>query len=453
MIALDAYKNKTVGVFGLGRAGQATIDALVAGGARIFAWDDTATSREGMKSNKHPQVTLCAPTKWEWEGLAVLVLSPGIPLTHPKPHEVVVMAKQHHCPVIGDIELLYQACPHATYVTITGTNGKSTTTALVGHILKQAGKMVQVGGNIGTAALSLEPLSHGGIYVLELSSYQLDLVASTRFDVSVLLNITPDHLDRHGNMQGYVQAKSHIFDRQGACDTAIVAVDDSYTQQVAAMLEKESVQLITLSAYGNHASVTASNARIHDSRDSSEVDLSIIRSLQGQHNWQNALAAFACARAIGIAPEVIAAALQTFPGLAHRMEWVTEKGNVTFVNDSKATNADATSHALKSFESIYWIAGGKAKSGGIETLTSYFSRIQKAYLIGEAEAQFAETLQGKLAFEKCATMQVATRRAYEDAVASGGKSVVLLSPACASFDQYANFEQRGEHFKQVVGAL
>jgi UDP-N-acetylmuramoylalanine--D-glutamate ligase len=281
----------------------------------------------------------------------------------------------------------------------------------------------------------------------------LDLVASTRFDVSVLLNITPDHLDRHGNMEGYVQAKSHIFDRQGACDTAIVAVDDGYTQRVVRELEKQNAQLITLSAYGNPAILTATNAEIIDTRDAAHINLSAIRSLQGQHNWQNALAAYACARAVGIAPEVIAAALQSFPGLAHRMEWVAEKDNVTFVNDSKATNADATSHALKSFEQIYWIAGGKAKSGGIETLTPYFSRIQKAYLIGEAEAQFAETLHGKLEFEKCATMQVAIRRAFEDASASGKKSVVLLSPACASFDQYANFEQRGEHFKKLVGAL
>lgn len=453
MIPLDAYKDKTVGVFGLGRAGQATVDALLAGGAQVFAWDDTASSREILKEKRSAALHLMAPAKWDWHDIAILALSPGVPLTHPKPHEVVTLAKQHHVPVIGDIELLYQACPHATYIAITGTNGKSTTTALIGHILEQAGRQVQVGGNIGTAALSLEPLSQGGVYVLELSSYQLDLVASTRFDVSVLLNLTSDHLDRHGDMDGYMLAKAHIFDRQSKNDTAIVAVDDERTQMIAGMLKEEEAAVVTLSAYGNDAMVTAKDAVIHDTATGSRIDLQNIRSLKGQHNWQNALAAYAASRAVGVSAEVIQAAMRNFPGLAHRMEWVAERDGVTFINDSKATNADAASHALKACENIYWIAGGKPKAGGIAPLSPLFPRITKAYLIGEAEDQFAETLTGKLDFMRCSNMQNAVQRAYQDAKQTGKQAVVLLSPACASFDQYPNFEQRGQHFRSLVERL
>lgn len=453
MIILDAYKDKIVGVFGLGRAGQAAVDALVAGGAKIMAWDDTAASREGLKAQRNKNIELIAPAKWEWDEMVAVILSPGVPLTHPKPHEVVALAKQYHCPVIGDIELLYQACPHATYIAITGTNGKSTTTALVGHILQQAGRQVQVGGNIGNAALSLEPLSQGGIYVLELSSYQLDLVASTRFDVAVLLNLTPDHLDRHGDMQGYMIAKAHIYDRQSKSDTAIVAVDDEHTTLVASLLKEEPAKVITLSAYGKDATLTAKDGMLNDPHTGTIIDLRGIKGLQGQHNWQNALAAYAATKAVGVAPEVIATAMQSFPGLVHRMEWVSAMDGITFINDSKATNADATSHALKSFENIYWIVGGKPKSGGIESLLSLAPRIAHAYLIGEAETQFAETLQGRVAFTLCKTMQTAVKAAYEDAKQAGQTAVVLLSPACASFDQYANFEQRGDHFKTLVAGL
>jgi UDP-N-acetylmuramoylalanine--D-glutamate ligase len=254
-------------------------------------------------------------------------------------------------------------------------------------------------------------------------------------------------------MEGYIAAKAHIFDRQGACDTAVVAVDDAHTQKLAKTLESEAAALVTVSAYDNQAMLTAENAILRDPSTNTTIDISGVKSLQGKHNWQNALAAYATARAVGIAPEVIAEALRTFSGLAHRMEWVAEKQGITFVNDSKATNADATSHALKSFEHIYWIVGGKPKSGGIEALENYFPRIKKAYLIGEAQDEFAETLAGKLAFEKCTTMQTAVMRAFEDAKVEGNKAVVLLSPACASFDQYANFEQRGDHFKTLVGEL
>lgn len=453
MITLDAYKDKTVGVFGLGRAGQATVDALLAGGANVVAWDDAAANRELAKERYGKKIQKLAPVKWEWEEMSVVVLSPGIPLTHPKPHEVVCLAKQHFTPVIGDIELLYQACPHATYIAITGTNGKSTTTALVGHILQQAGRDVQVGGNIGTAALSLEPLSTGGVYVLELSSYQLDLIASTRFDVSILLNLTPDHLDRHGDMNGYMIAKAHIFDRQGKCDTAIVAVDDAYTKLVASELANEEATLVTLSAYGNNATLTAEHAMLKDAENNISIQIANVKSLQGQHNWQNALAAYAAARVVGVAPEVISTAIKTFPGLAHRMEWVSEKEGITFINDSKATNADAASHALKSYENIYWIVGGKAKAGGIVSLAEYFPRIKKAYLIGEAADAFAETLVGKMDFVICETMQNAVKLANADAKEAAAKAVILLSPACASFDQYPNFEARGDHFKTLVSEL
>lgn len=451
MIRLNAYKDQVVGVFGLGKAGLATVKALEAGGAKVVAWDDHESSRQALEA-LGLDVRIKRIEKWPWDHLSLVVLSPGVPLTYPKPHDVVVLARQHFLPVIGDIELLYQAQPHATYVTITGTNGKSTTTALIGHVLHHAGKTVEVGGNIGTAALSLNALGKGEVYVLELSSYQLDLLATTRFDVALMLNLSADHIDRHGSIEGYLAAKMHIFDRQTEHDQAIIAVDDEYMRGIKPQLSDALAALHTVTTTGEAADVSVVDGVITDG--DVRIDLHAIRSLQGRHNWQNAAAAYAVAKSLGVDAQTIETALHRFPGLEHRMEWVAEKADITFINDSKATNANATSHALGAWDNIYWILGGVAKEGGIDTLSSYFPKVKRAYLIGEAQDAFAKSLGGEVIHSECNTMEQAVQKAYDDARQAGfANSVIMLSPACASFDQYPNFEARGEHFKTLVSQL
>jgi UDP-N-acetylmuramoylalanine--D-glutamate ligase len=458
MITVTEYKQKKVGVFGLGKTGDTTVASLLAGGTDVYAWDDNQHSIE--KSFPHSRLILQNFTHWPWSELKALILSPGVPLTHPKPHPVVEMANKYNCPVIGDIELLYRACPRARYIGITGTNGKSTTTTLIGHILKTAGLESQVGGNLGTAALSLKPLAAKGTYVLELSSYQLDLIKSTCFNIAVLLNITPDHIDRHGNMNGYIRAKKHIFERQEKGDVAVIAVDDTHTQAIA-----ENFELKTSGREVVRVSVTKTLEQgiyvkegvLHDRRHEPFVlrNISTIPTLTGKHNWQNAAVAWAAARACGISPEVIYKALQTFPGLSHRLQLVTTSRGVRFINDSKATNADATANALAPYKHIYWIAGGKPKEGGIEPLAKYFPHIAHAFLIGEAEKQFAKILKkGKVPHTLCGTLDVAVRQAAKMAFAEKKtEAVVLLSPACASFDQFKNFEERGDKFCELVEGI
>lgn len=447
MITLSQFHGKAVGVFGLGKAGVAAIASLCAGGAEVYAYDDNAASVASARQKFGERVHLQTPELWPWPQLECMVLSPGIPFTHPHPHAAVVLANDARVPVVGDVELLYQACPDACFVGITGTNGKSTTTTLTAHILKHAGLRVEVGGNLGTPALALAPLGEGEVYVLELSSYQLDLVHSTRMDVAVLLNLTPDHLDRHGDMEGYLAAKMRMFDRQGQGDVAIVAVDDAYTQRAQSELRAGGRRMMAVSASGE-AEIYARNGILHSANGT--IDLTPIRSLQGQHNWQNAVAAYAVAQTLGVPHAVIAEAMQTFPGLAHRMEWIADIGHVRFVNDSKATNAEATVHALRAFQNMYWIVGGKAKAGGIESLSPYFPFIRHAYLIGAATDAFAKTLEGKVGYTKCGTLDVAVARAAQDAMARAQGGVVLLSPACASFDQFKHFEERGDTFRALV---
>jgi len=445
MITVSEFANQKIGVFGLGIAGEAAVASLTAGKAQIFAWDDKKTVEEGIYSNF---------TNWPWTQLKALVLSPGIPLTHPKPHAVVEMAKKHNVPIIGDIELLYRACPNAIYIGITGTNGKSTTTTLIGHIFKTAGLKTEVGGNLGTPALALAPLATGEIYVIETSSYQLDLLQTIRFNVTVLLNITPDHLDRHGNMEGYIEAKMHIFERQQKSDTAVIAVDDDYMRKALADIEKNGQQrIIKVSAHDTlRTGIYVQNAELHDGKFT--CDLSGIATLTGRHNWQNAAAAYAAARACGIAPKVIYKAMQSFAGLRHRLQLVATIKGVRFINDSKATNADATSNALAPYDTIYWILGGKPKAGGISTLTEYFPKIIHAFLIGEAQDEFAKTLDGKAPYTRSGTLEMAVKQAADMAFKDGRKNaVVLLSPACASFDQFKSFEHRGDVFCELVEQL
>ena len=473
MIVVSEYRGQCVGVFGLGKAGSATVASLVAGGAKVFAWDDSFSPSPLMGEGagggdvaSHSSPLSNPPTQggmgferihysqWPWHELKVLVLAPGVPLTHPAPHAVVAMAHQHSVPILGDIELLYRAQPQARYVAITGTNGKSTTTALIGHILNEAGLRVQVGGNIGTAALTLEPLGEGGIYVLETSSYQLDLVRTTRFNVAVFLNITPDHLDRHGTMENYVAAKCHIFARQQPGDVAVIAVDDEWTRKIALSLQSPVSSVASLTEVSGYQplqrGIFAEQGTLIDATGDRRLEtgnLTSISSLTGRHNWQNAAAAYAACRACGVAPDVIFAAMKTFPGLKHRLQLVAEIGGVRFINDSKATNADATSNALAPYDTIYWILGGKPKEGGIVSLSEYFPKIRHAFLIGQAAEEFARTLEGRVPYTHCGTLEAATKMAAAMAwQEKKSQAVVLLSPACASFDQWQSFEQRGDAF-------
>jgi UDP-N-acetylmuramoylalanine--D-glutamate ligase len=361
--------------------------------------------------------------------------------------------------VIGDIELLVGAQRDCRYVGITGTNGKSTTTALVGHILATAGRKVEIGGNLGTPVLTFEPLGRDGVYVLEMSSYQLELTPSAVFDIAVLLNITPDHLDRHGGMAGYIAAKRRIFQSQARLQTAIVGIDDDLTRAITDALAAAGEQtLYPISgerpAAGGVSVVDGMLIDDIEGRGTPILALVEVANLPGSHNAQNAAAAYAVARALHIDPAQIAAAIRSFPGLAHRQERIAEIDGIVFVNDSKATNADAAARALACYSAVYWIAGGVAKAGGIASLQALFTRIRRAYLIGEAAEDFAATLGARVPHRVVGDLPNAVAAAFADAKADGvAGAVVLLSPACASFDQYANFEARGDHFRSVVAAL
>ena len=454
MITFKNIEGQTFGVVGLGKSGRATIASLLASGANIWAWDDSENTLAAIQKD-FPAAKLSPVTEWDYSQLASLVMSPGILLSHP----AVVAAEKQGVEVIGDIELLYRAQPHARYVAITGTNGKSTTTSLIGHVLKKCGKKVEVGGNLGIPALALAPLGRGGIYVLELSSYQLDLVRSTRFQTAILLNITPDHLDHHGGMENYITAKKHIFDRQTRSDVAILGVDDAASEAIARELIAANLQrVIPVSVtHKVEQGIDVADAKLRTTftMDETVEDLAPIRTLQGAHNWQNAAAAYAACAMNGCMYEDIIEAMSSYPGLAHRMEWLGELNHVHYVNDSKATNADAAEKALKTYDNMYWIAGGVAKDGGIETLAPYFSKIRHAYLIGEAANDFAKTLEGHVPYTISKTLDAAFQSASAAATSdtSAPTRSVVLAPACASFDQFPNFEKRGEAFVALFNAL
>lgn len=454
MIVVDAFAGRRVAVLGLARSGIAAVHALAAGGAEVLAWDDKPAGREAVG----PEAELVDLAEIDWHGIAALVLSPGIPHSFPAPHPAVIRAREAGAEIIGDIELLGRAQPAARYIGITGTNGKSTTTALIGHILAAAGQRVEVGGNLGTAALSLAPLAAGETYVLELSSFQLELVTSLGFDIAVLLNITPDHLDRHGDMAGYIAAKKRIFAGQGPASTAVLGIDDAICRDIAEELGQRAAPAVPISVTAPPAGgVYAGHGWLIDAMAGTPrrvLDLAEASRLPGSHNWQNACAAYAAARAAGVAPEVAAAAIRSFPGLAHRQELVATIDGVRFINDSKATNADAAEKALACYQAIYWIAGGLPKAGGITSLAPYFERLRHAYLIGTATEEFAATLDGKASYSRCGNLARAVAAAAADARRDGIEgAVVLLSPACASYDQFAHFEARGDAFRELARQL
>jgi len=456
MIPATSFSGRRLALFGLGGSGRATAASLAAGGASVAAWDDNAASRAAAAEAGIAIVDLAAA---DWRGFDALVLAPGVPLTHPEPHWTVRRAEAAGIEIIGDIEIFCRErrrhVPDAPFVAITGTNGKSTTTALIAHILSAAGRDVQLGGNIGVPVLSLEPPGTGRYHVVEVSSFQIDLAPSLDPTVGLLLNLTPDHLDRHGTFARYAGLKERLV---ANARTAVIAVDDDHTQAIADRIEQAGRTVVRVSARRPLArGVFADGARLFLADDGAVrpfASLDGIGSLRGEHNAQNAAAAVAALRALGIPDAAIVAGLASFPGLAHRMEQVGRRGRVLFVNDSKATNADAAGKALRSFERIYWIAGGKPKEGGIADLAGYFPRIAKAYLIGEAMEDFASTIGDALPVERSVTLAAALARAAEDAARDpAAEPVVLLSPACASYDQFQNFEKRGDAFRSLVRSL
>ncbi len=459
MIRVSTFAGRTVALFGLGASGNATALALMAGGAAVAAWDDNVDARAQSSLAGVPVVDLNAA---DWSGFAALILAPGVPLTHPEPHWTVTKARTAGIEVIGDIELFCRErvrhCPDAPFVAITGTNGKSTTTALIAHLLREAGRDVAMGGNIGTPILALPEPAADRVHVIELSSFQIDLTPSLAPTVGILLNLTPDHLDRHGTMENYAAIKERLV---AASSHPIIGHDDAYCRAIAERLQAQGRQVDVLSVQNSvPGGWSADGSRlISDApwagQPGSFADLDGIGTLRGRHNAQNALAACIAALRLGVRTEQLGPALASFPGLPHRMEEVGRAGRVLFINDSKATNADSTEKALAAFpRDIYWIAGGKPKEGGIQPLTGYFPRIAKAYLIGEAAAAFAVTLGEAVPYEHSGTLEAALQAAARDAAQSTGtEPVVLLSPACASYDQFKNFEQRGDVFRQLVAAL
>ena len=464
MLKLPDYKNKTFGVFGLGKAGTAAIKTLLLNGVTVYAWDDSEKSRQvfalDAATAKHGKFGMEPIENWPWREMTGVILSPGVPLTHPAPHPVVNMARDAKVQILGEVDVLYQACPEATYIGITGTNGKSTTTALTGHIFLHAGKHVQVGANFGIPSLSLSAMDEKGYYVLEMSSYQLDLCRHVFFDAAVLLNITPDHIDRHGDMNGYRKAKMKIFERQRENDLALIALDDGCCRDAYIELVRErrsNLRAISVTQKKQGPGIFVDEQGILSDHWDNQVvryDLKSLPGLKGRHNWQNVAAAYGLARNFGIAPQTIMEAVHSFPGLAHRLEQIVTMNGITFYNDSKATNADATQRALEPFDQIYWILGGRPKEGGIEALAPYFPKIVHAFLIGEAEEEFARTLQGHVPYTRCGTLEIATQRAATLAFTDMRQgAAVVLSPACASFDQWRSFEERGDAFRKYVRQL
>ena len=459
MIPVTTFAGKRVAVFGLGSSGLLAARAMKEGGADVVAFDDdqkkiSDAQAAGLKTQDLREV--------DWSGIAALLLAPGVPLTHPEPHWTVTLARKANVEVIGDIELFCREraisgreCP---LIAITGTNGKSTTTALIAHLINSAGRDAQMGGNIGVPVLALQLFGPGRAYVLEVSSYQIDLAPSLRPTVGVLLNVTEDHIDRHGSIENYAAIKERLPANVEAGGTAVIDVDDAYTLSAADRIGRAGKNIVRVSVVAPLADgYYADGSRIFRAiggKAETVADLTGIGSLRGVHNAQNAACAVATCLALGIDVATIQKGLEGFPGLAHRMEQVGRKDNVLFVNDSKATNADSAAKALASFQDIFWIAGGKPKTGGIDSLTEFFPRIRKAYLIGEAANDFAKTLEGRVPYEVNRILSAAIDAAARDAQASGLKEpVVLLSPACASFDQYPNFEVRGKAFTDLVMAI
>lgn len=456
MIAVRGYEGRRVGVLGLGRSGLAAARALAEGEATPICWDDGEAAREAAAAEGFAVEDLTRPRAWE--ETAMLVVSPGVPHLWPAPHAAVTAAEAAGAVVDNDVSLFFRAIAmtgaEVKVVCVTGSNGKSTTTALIDHILSATGRPRQMGGNIGRGVLDLDPPADGETIVLELSSYQLELARALRPDIAVFLNLSPDHLDRHGGIGGYFAAKRRLFEL-GAPEVSVVGVDDEFGRFLATSIQDEAEDgamttpiSTTTKLRGEARSVFMNRNHLTEwkAKQIAAFDMREAPNLQGAHNHQNACAAWAAARALGIGPKQIGEALRSFPGLPHRMEIVGRAKDVLYVNDSKATNADAAEKALLTFDRIRWIAGGVAKAGGIEPLRPLLDKVVKTYLIGEAAEAFAATL-GDRPHEACGDLAAALARAAAEAEAG---EVVLLSPACASFDQWKSFEARGDAFREAA---
>ena len=497
-------------VFGLGISGNPAVKFLLKQGYEVIAGDDNKSSLDSLNKYLEEHQDLKSHLKIvdniesiDWKNAECLVLAAGIPLKYPTPHKIALAANQKNCPIICDVEILYLFNNQAKFIGITGTNGKSTTTALTGHIFESTKKPYAVGGNIGTGALALPKLNADENYIIEMSSYQLDLTVKTRFHIANLLNITPDHLDRHKDMNGYIAAKKRIFMNQTKDDFAIIDVDNVNSKMVYEELKNDQNFQATLIPISNKYVVDSGISMIGDiiynninysppsfakenilanslplnrgnisppsfakenilanslplnrgsiTKTESVIDLGIRQFLKGEHNSQNIAFAFANCFLSGISEEQIIAAIKTFKGLRHRMQLVANINGINFINDSKATNAESTQNALKTYNNIYWILGGKPKDGGISSLEQYFSKIKYAFLIGDATEEFAKTLGNKVEYFKCGDLKTAFEMAYNLALKDQSQEKnILLSPACASFDQWKNFEQRGDFFCELT---
>lgn len=464
MIPVLGYKGTKVAVLGLGRSGLATARALAAGGAEPLLWDDSPESRAKAEAEGFALTDLTRQAAFD--GVACLITSPGIPHLYPQPNRIIARALELGIPVDNDIGLFFRSFATPAWdnfetaprvVTVTGSNGKSTTTALIHHILQVAGRPTQMAGNIGKGVLSIDPAQDGEVVVLELSSYQTDLARALTPDIAVFTNLSPDHLDRHNGMGGYFAAKRRLF-AEGGPDRAVVGVDEVEGRFLANQMAEGpgDDRVIRISSAtkleGFGWSVFARKgflAEWRKGRQVAAIDLRSVAGLPGAHNHQNACAAYAACRSLGLAPKLIEQALHSFAGLPHRSQLVGERAGVRFVNDSKATNVDSAAKALQAFPKIRWIAGGLGKDGGIEALVPHLASVVKAYLIGHSARDFALQL-GETPHEICETMERAVARAAEEAQEG---EVVLLAPAAASFDQYPNFEKRGEDFTARVAAL
>lgn len=460
MIPVRGLAGARVAVLGLGRSGIATANALLAGGAEPLLWDDSEEARARAEAQGHK---LCDLTRVNWADVQTLVVSPGIAHLYPAPHPVIDAALVAGCPVDNDIGLFFRSFATPEWdnfmtaprvVAVTGSNGKSTTSALIHHILEEAGRPCQLAGNIGLGVLSIEPAIDGEVVVLELSSYQTELARALTPDIAVFTNLSPDHLDRHGGHGGYFAAKRRLFS-EGGPDRAVIGVDEAEGRMLAGQMSEgpaddRVIRISSQSKLGGPGwSVFARKGFLSEYRKGRQVasiDLRSMTGLPGTHNHQNACAAYAVARTLGMGPKEVEAALASFRGLPHRSQMVGEKGGVAFVNDSKATNVDSAAKALQAFPRIRWIAGGLQKDGGLGGLTPHLGSVARAYVIGREAEAFARQL-APLDAQVCTTMASAVAAAIADAEPG---DTVLLAPAAASFDQYDNFERRGEDFINEV---
>lgn len=455
MIIIPNIEGKNYMVMGLGRSGTSAALSLQASGAKVWAWDDSEQLRQEARAQG---IRIQAASDYEWRLMSALVINPGIPHTYPHPHISALKAREVGIPIVCDINFLSFAQPQAQFIGVTGTNGKSTTTALIGHLLKSAEKPFQMGGNIGIAALSLEPFENQSLstFVLELSSYQLELTPNLQLDRAILLNITPDHLDRHGGMTGYVAAKKNIFRhlKSETNSVALVGIDDEESEAISQELKKQR-RVITFSGAGSKSADIYVKDNILCEKEQQVLDLTQITSLKGSHNAQNIAAAYGTGRSLGLTKDVLIEGIRTFQGLPHRLESLGKISGVEFVNDSKATNVEAVVKALACYNHIYWILGGQAKENGLEGLEAFYSRIKHAFLIGEAASLFEKQLHGKVPVTQCDRLEKATNLAFDAACQNHDQStkVVLLSPACASWDQFKSFEHRGDVFRALFHQL